>query len=146
MKRRLGVGFVAVFALGAAVYLFAWPQLQTVVLDESVPETSFTAGPSVALVDTPSHPASGTVSIYKTGTQTILRYEDFKTLNGPDLRVYVSTDLEASEFVDLGPLKATSGNVNYEIPSDTDLGKYRYALVWCEKFGVLFNYADLSQR
>lgn len=95
------------------------------------------------VVDTPSHPASGSVRIVRSADETILRYENYKTINGPDVRVYLAKDLEAKEYVDLGPLKGTEGNINYTIPKDVDISQYRYALTWCEDFSVLFNSADL---
>lgn len=99
----------------------------------------------VSIVPTAAHPASGTVRVVTDGNDRYLRYENYKTINGPDLRVYLATDIQATNFVDLGVLKATEGNVNYPIPADTDLTKYRYALIWCEDFAVLFNSAELSR-
>jgi hypothetical protein len=101
---------------------------------------------SVAIADTPLHPASGQVRIVETGRRKILRYENYKTINGPDVRVYLATDKDAKEFVDLGPIKGTEGDINYDIPEGTDLEKYHFALTWCEDFNVLFNSADLSQK
>lgn len=98
----------------------------------------------VPIVDTPAHPASGVVRIVRSADETILRYENYKTINGPDVRVYLAKDLEAKEYVDLGPLKGTEGNINYAVPKDVDISQYRYALTWCEDFSVLFNSADLS--
>ncbi|MCH9657590.1 DM13 domain-containing protein [archaeon] len=77
------------------------------------------------------------------GTE-VLRLENFKSTNGPDLYVYLSTNDNASDFVSLGMLKASSGNQNYEIPTNTDLSKYDKVLIWCKAFGVLFGSADLS--
>ena len=74
----------------------------------------------------------------------VLRFENFKTTNGPDLYVYLATDDRASDFVNLGTLKASNGNQNYDIPDDTDLSKYNKVLIWCKAFGVLFGSADLS--
>ena len=37
----------------------------------------------------------------------VLRLENFKSTNGPDLYVYLSTDENASDFVNLGTLKAS---------------------------------------
>ena len=74
----------------------------------------------------------------------VLRLENFKSTNGPDLYVYLSTDKHASEFVNLGELKANSGNQNYQIPDDVDLEKYNQVLIWCKAFGVLFGNAELS--
>ena len=99
---------------------------------------------SFPIIDTPAHPASGTVRIVRGADETILRYENYKTINGPDLKVYLAKDLEAKEYVDLGPIKGTEGNINYTIPKDVDISQYRYALTWCEDFSVLFNSADLS--
>lgn len=97
----------------------------------------------VPIVPTTAHPASGTARVITDGNDRYLRYENYKTINGPDLRVYLATDTQATDFVDLGPLKATEGNVNYLIPAHTNLSQYRYALTWCEDFSVLFNSAEL---
>lgn len=74
----------------------------------------------------------------------VLRLENFQSTNGPDLFVYLSTDENASEFINLGALKANNGNQNYEIPDDTDLEKYNKVLIWCKSFSVLFGSAELS--
>ena len=75
---------------------------------------------------------------------TVLRLENFESTNGPDLFVYLSTDDNASEFINLGELKANKGNQNYEIPDDTDLSKYNKVLIWCKSFSVLFGSVELS--
>ncbi|HSD04393.1 MAG TPA: DM13 domain-containing protein [Nitrosopumilaceae archaeon] len=74
----------------------------------------------------------------------VLRLEDFRSTNGPDLYVYLATDETASDFVNLGRLKANIGNQNYNIPEGTDLSKYDSVLVWCKQFSVLFGKAELS--
>ena len=74
----------------------------------------------------------------------VLRLENFQSTNGPDLYVYLSTDDNASEFINLGELKANRGNQNYEIPDDANLDKYNKVLIWCKAFGVLFGSAELS--
>ena len=74
----------------------------------------------------------------------ILRLEDFRSTNGPDVHLYLSTDKQASDFVDLGRLKANNGDQNYQIPIDTDFNKYKYVLIWCQPFSVLFGSAQLS--
>jgi hypothetical protein len=76
----------------------------------------------------------------------VLRLENFKSTNGPDLYVYLSTDKMASDYVSLGKLKANNGNQNYEIPNDVDLSKYNNVLIWCKTFGVLFGNAELSSK
>jgi len=100
---------------------------------------------SFSIVGTSGHPASGTIRIINTDNQNYIRYENFKTINGPDIFVYLAKDLGAKEYINLGAVKATEGNVNYEIPNNVNVNEYRYVMVWCKAFGVLFNYADLSQ-
>lgn len=90
------------------------------------------------------HSVEGRALLIKNESETVVRFEDFRTDNGPRLHIYLSADLGADDFVDLGPIKATKGNVNYMIPAGTDTGKYRYVLVWCKPFGVLFSYAELT--
>lgn len=97
----------------------------------------------VPVADTPAHPASGTVRTVVAAGKSYIRYENYKTINGPDLYVYLSKDLSATEFVNLGRLKATEGNVNYEVPAGVNFADYPYVLTWCKQFGVLFNSADL---
>jgi hypothetical protein len=74
----------------------------------------------------------------------ILRLENLRVTNGPDLYVYLATDKSASDFVSLGKLKANNGNQNYNIPSQTDLTKYETVLIWCRPFSVLFGSAELA--
>ena len=90
------------------------------------------------------HPAEGVVRIIETAEENVIRYENFKTINGPRLNVYLAKDLEANEFIDLGPIRGTEGNINYGVSKDIDLSEYRYVMYWCVPFGVLFNYADLA--
>jgi len=91
-----------------------------------------------------AHEVKGSAKLIDTGSQKILRFEDFETINGPELHIYLSDDLGNEDFVDLGVIKATKGNVNYEIPDDIDIDKYNNVLVWCKPFGVLFSSASLS--
>jgi hypothetical protein len=70
--------------------------------------------------------------------------EDFKTLNGPDLYVYLATDKNAKDFVDLGMIQRFSGMQSYEIPDELDFEKYNEVLIWCKAFGVLFGNAQLQ--
>ena len=76
----------------------------------------------------------------------VLRLEDLVVTNGPDLYVYLSTDKSASDFVNLGRLKANIGNQNYPIPAGTDMTKYDTVLIWCKAFSVLFGSADLTSH
>jgi len=91
------------------------------------------------------HMASGQVKILQIpdGTQ-ILRFENLDVTNGPDLYVYLATDITAKDFVSLGRLKANMGNQNYPIPENTDFEKYNTVLVWCQAFSTLFGSSKLT--
>ena len=91
-----------------------------------------------------AHTVSGKALVIEEDGKKILRFEDFETVNGPNLHIYLSSDLSSNDFIDLGAIKATKGNVNYEIPEGTDLEKYNKVLVWCVPFKVLFSYSDLQ--
>ncbi len=91
------------------------------------------------------HDAQGIAKVIPIeGRGNVLRLEDLVVTNGPDLYVYLSTDKSASDFVNLGRLKANIGNQNYPIPDGTDMTKYDTVLIWCRAFSVLFGSAGLS--
>lgn len=146
MKKILLYGaLVLAIPLLAFAYYAISPLFITIEMNESAPESAdMDTSRSAAVVATPAHPASGTVRILEAGGKTYVRYENYETINGPDLYVYLAKDLGAVEFVNLGRLKATQGNVNYEIPEKVDVSEYQYVLTWCKAFGVLFNYADFG--
>ncbi len=127
--------------------VFEEPIMEEPIMEETIEETipiSY-AGEFIGVGDG-IHDAQGdayTIPLEDGGN--VLRLENFESTNGPDLFVYLATDDNASEFVNLGELKASKGNQNYEIPENTDLGKYNKVLIWCKAFGVLFGSAELSR-
>jgi hypothetical protein len=100
------------------------------------------------------HPGAGTAVVLSDGSeQRFLRFEDdFSIDNGPDLNVYLVAGVPADgdaglfddEFIDLGDLKGNIGSQNYEIPTDVDLNAYNTVVIWCVRFGVAFNAANLA--
>jgi len=90
------------------------------------------------------HSTSGTANIVLVDSQKKLVLENFKTDNGPDLKVYLANDLRASMFILVGDLKAVSGNQTYSIAGMPDLATYPHVLIWCQQFGVLFGSAQLQ--
>ncbi len=89
------------------------------------------------------HNANGTAKVIILSDGKVLRLEEFKATNGPDLYVYLATDKTASDYVSLGRLKGNVGNQNYEIPANVDLAKHDTVLIWCQAFSVLFGSAEL---
>ena len=108
-------------------------------------EGSFLIGNFIGVNDG-IHNAEGLakVIVLDEGNRSILRLENFRATNGPDLYVYLSTDKSASDFVNLGRLKGNIGNQNYEISEGTELSKYDTVLIWCRAFSVLFGSAELK--
>jgi hypothetical protein len=91
------------------------------------------------------HNAEGMAKVIRLDDASmILRLENFKATNGPDLYVYLATDKSASDFVNLGRLKGNIGNQNYDIPEGTDFSRYDTVLIWCQAFSVLFGSAELE--
>ena len=100
----------------------------------------------------PVHGAVGSATIYELPDETrVMRFEDFRSKNGPDLHVYLSTEAPTSTFaglgadeVHLGKLKGNVGNQNYDIPAEIDLSQYKSVVIYCVPFHVVFSSAELS--
>ena len=90
-----------------------------------------------------SHPTSGTATVNSDVTK--LSFTNFKTDNGPKLLVYLSTDIGAQDFVNLGDLKGVEGDYSYAIPEGTDIEKYKFVDIWCVDFSVSFGHAELKK-
>lgn len=121
----------AIPLLGFAYYALS-PLFITVAIDDALPkngqsmtapspqpaEISSTSSPTplstpvipqdgqagAPVIGTIGHPASGEACIIEADGIRYVRYEDFKTINGPDLYVYLSKDLDAKDFVSLGTI------------------------------------------
>ncbi|MCA1834582.1 MAG: DM13 domain-containing protein [Actinobacteria bacterium] len=92
------------------------------------------------------HNGKGPVRIVEAGAQHFVRFEDVTLTNAPDVHVYLSLETggrwsEATSLY-LGPLKATNGSFNYELPPTADVGSYQSVVVWCRAFRVLISWAD----
>ena len=94
------------------------------------------------------HNGKGPVRIVELGGQRFVRFEDVAISNAPDVHVYLSRETggkwSEGTSLYLGPLKATNGSFNYELPETADVAVYHSVVVWCRAFGVLITWADLS--
>ena len=101
------------------------------------------------------HKGSGDATIWDLGTDGfVLRFENFNVINGPDLRVLLTThpdpmsrgDVHADDvdYVELGKLKGNIGNQNYLIPNDLNVDDYHSVVIYCKPFQVVFSVAPLS--
>ena len=166
----LVTGLAALIGLTAFVLLYFEPQ--ALFIDKKVDEALPTVEAPPATPANPAAPAkpagpqtlasgsfrsfehetNGQAKVIDLGNgKRILRFEDFSTSNGPDVRVYLSAAPAASSgdrfddrYVELGELKGNIGNQNYTIPVSLNLDRYPTAVVWCERFTVAFGAAPLA--
>lgn len=96
-------------------------------------------------------PATGVVRLFRLGTgEYLLRLEDLTVSRGPGLHLYFTSvpapreiALVQRDFIDLGELRALSGDLNYVIPADIDLREYRGVVVLSPYFRELYATAAL---
>lgn len=121
---------------------------------ETMPSTTAGTAPAVTVLARGQlgfidnlHNGRGEVQIVRTGTRRFVRFESVAITNAPDIHIYLSKDtggryVEANA-VYLGPLKATNGSFNYEVPASVDLAQYKSVVVWCRAFTTLITWADV---
>lgn len=91
------------------------------------------------------HPTSGTAKIIVDASgKKFLVFENFRSDNGPDLRVWLSPNNNGSPYQEIGTLKAVNGNFSYELNSSVDYTSNNRVLIWCIDFSVLFGHAVLQ--
>jgi hypothetical protein len=158
-RRHLAVPLILGYALSAVaiVGVLSVPQLGDREVSERVPtgvpsqEASSDANVQLAIGEITglAHPAAGTAAVVHVDNRDrTLTLTDFATENGPDLRVYLTTQDPATgelgEFEDLGALKGNRGDQQYDIGAHVDLAQYRYVVVWSRTFTVAFASAELT--
>lgn len=79
----------------------------------------------------------------------VLRLENLKSAPGPDLFVYLARSAspdpsQVQKGFEVGKLKATTGNLNYELSGSVDLSQYKSVVVYCKSFSVVFGFANLN--
>jgi Electron transfer DM13 len=163
MRRRTWIaGLVVLGAIGW--YLFR-PELLFVktTVNEALPAETVAQGANVApstdagvllrgQFRSIAHETVGSAAVHEVAGRRVLRLTGFSTSNGPDVRVYLVAAADAPDnetvkragFVELGKLKGTQGDQNYDIPAGLDLTKYRAATIWCHRFSVNFGTAPLT--
>ncbi|MFP5335799.1 MAG: DM13 domain-containing protein [Actinomycetes bacterium] len=164
-RRRLLVALGSVFAVAVVTVtaLLGRPLLtQSVAADEGVAELVAAAPapasaesavpaapPAVAGSFAPvAHPGEGTATVVTVHGRQVLAFTEFRTDNGPDLRVYlVPPDAPSGTVeraVDLGALHGNVGNQRYDVPADVVVGEGWRVSVWCRAFAVGFTEAVLA--
>jgi hypothetical protein len=157
MKRK-GLIYSAIIFAAVVAWGFFRPERLFVnaKVNESMPTITANTQQSVLASGTfhrVAHKTSGNANVYQlAGGRRILRFTNFETSNGPDVRIYLIAANDASDnatvtktgFRELSPLKGNIGDQNYDIPSDVDLAKYHAVTIWCKRFSVNFATAPLN--
>ncbi|MBI4202644.1 MAG: DM13 domain-containing protein [Chloroflexi bacterium] len=101
------------------------------------------------------HKGRGQAVIYGLPSgERLLRLEDIRITNGPDLHVLLSAhpdprnpaEVKDTGFLDMGKLKGNIGSQNYPVPAGTDLSLYRSVVIYCWPFNVVFSVAPLQDE
>jgi len=158
-------GIILVLAIGALAWALFRPERLwiNVRVNESAPvavspgAVSASAIPAAGVLATGSfhsvaHKSMGTAAIHRLADgRRVLRFTNFETSNGPDVRVYLVAADDATDsaavtragFVEVAELKGNVGDQNYELPASIDLQRYRAVTIWCKRFSVNFATAPL---
>lgn len=73
-----------------------------------------------------------------------LVFENLSTGNGPDVGVWLSPNINASSYTEVGPLKAFTGTFSYDLNPNADFTTNNRVLIWCVDFSLLFGHAVLQ--
>ena len=100
------------------------------------------------------HKGEGSATIYELPDGShVLRFEDFRVTNGPDLRVILAShpdpqgrgDVHSGEYVELAKLKGNVGSQNYPFPGGISPDDYSSVVIYCKPFQVVFSVAPLTE-
>jgi len=179
----LVAGAAAVVVVAGLTVFQPWKLVVDDVVEESLPAVasslpssspqvarpSSTAAPSGSSAPSPTlrviargelvsqeHSTSGTVVVLALPDGSrVLRLQDLRTSNGPDVKVWLSDAavrpgpdgwqvFDDGRYADLGSLKGNVGSQNYAIPADVDLARLSSLSLWCDRFNVSFGAAVLT--
>jgi hypothetical protein len=91
-----------------------------------------------------NHQVSGRVAVYEDPAGLVVLLDPYQSQAGPDLKVYLSKDADATSYVRLGQLRSTQGKQSYRVTVPVNLADYPYVHIWCEQFNVVFGIASLQ--
>lgn len=92
----------------------------------------------------PGESVSGTALILLTNGAYSVALKNMNINSGPDLRVYLSKQIQPIDFIELGKLKSTRGDQVYQVANNVDFATYKYVLIFCQQFNKLFGSAELK--
>lgn len=99
------------------------------------------------------HWATGTVTLFRSGSEVIIVFENFSARNGPDLYVLLSVHAEprtsaevhqGAGAVEVGPLVGSVGAQSYTVPESVDIALYNSVVIYSRAFDTIFSVAPLT--
>jgi hypothetical protein len=143
MTKLVSAIFISILAMAAVFSSCVKQNTPTIDINE-MPDTTAIQVNIGTFSNGPFGSVGGSAKIFSSSSGFELKLMDFRSNNGPDLRVYLSKEMQPVNYIDLGALKSTTGNQVYTIPGNPDFGQYKYALVHCRQFNHLFGWALLQ--
>ncbi len=90
---------------------------------------------------------SGKLEVWKNGNAYEFRFIDFRSSNGPDLEILLTTGQSANPAINLGEIQGIEGNYIYRFTDTTGtIGDFSHVLVWCTRFSVAFGIAPFASE
>lgn len=89
--------------------------------------------------------AQGTASVLVAGSEKFLRLEDFGVAGGIDQHIYFTKDGTPDTGIDVGPLKATQGDQNYDI-SGINPDEYNILIIYSKLSDTYYAHAQFLQK
>ncbi|WP_100182366.1 DM13 domain-containing protein [Candidatus Nitrosotenuis aquarius] len=84
--------------------------------------------------------AGGQAAVYVSGKTTFLRLQDFGIASGIDQKLYLTKDGTIETGIEIGPLRASQGDQNYDI-SGIDHDTYNTLVIYSKPFDLYYGYA-----
>lgn len=113
-------------------------------INEQIGTSATPVTAAMAFASANGYTVTGNVRVYQKDGKLILALENFKSSNGPDLRVYLSKESQPVNFIELGKLKSVSGNQLYDISGTPDFNVYKFAIIHCQQFNRVFGFASVK--
>jgi len=138
--------FILIILLISVAYYLISPLFRVIEVNEAKPTLKTEATSTVlrANFESREYDVKGSAEVLTLEDGQVLRFENFETVNGPNLHIYLASDEEVTDYIDLGSIKGTKGSINYDLPMGIDLDKYNHVVVYCVPFKVTFGIAELK--
>jgi hypothetical protein len=158
IRKHKPLAIVAALVLAGLWY---WFRPEKLFVNHRVDEPAPTASSSdpelvyTTELRTQLHETSGRASIYREHDGSfLLRLTDFKTSNGPDVHVVLTTADDPAlqsktpgtelHAVEIAALKGNEGDQSYNVPRETDLDRYNTVVIYCERFHAVLGSGTLQ--